>query len=431
MRLSRGVAETFSVVGMQAASAGPFVEASPPPFATAEKTYGQEEAKALWLEREADRLAPIEKAMVRDGMLLTRGSWTWPVKSDQEYRLTGMMEFRNMTSKKEVFVPEVAAKCVLLGRGDLSGVEAKIKLIARHDKEESGSRPDNYWRAYILKARASTRMQVEVQLQAPNGATLDLVTAAWVRVKYVAYGPHGRTHLQQNVVLPLQFPPPLSEPLRWQRRGAADILPIPTHLLCHLDDPLSIMQTYILPHAQPGDVLALAESPLAIMQGRIRHPETLRVSLLARLVCLCFHPTSSLATACGTQALIDLAGPVRIFFAAIIGILGRLVGVRGMFYNVAGDQARLIDDVTGTLPPYDQFICLGPVRSQETVDALRDKTGMEVAIVDVNDLQRVQILAASRGVDGQVLTEALRTNPAGNAEQQTPLVLVRPRRNDS
>ena len=24
-------------------------------------------------------------------------------------------------------------------------------------------------------------------------------------------------------------------------------------------------------------------------------------------------------------------------------------------------QARLIDDVTGTLPPYDQFIALGPV----------------------------------------------------------------------
>lgn len=32
-----------------------------------------------------------------------------------------------------------------------------------------------------------------------------------------------------------------------------------------------------------------------------------------------------------------------------------------------GPQSRLIDDVTGTLPPYDQFITLGPVSDASTV----------------------------------------------------------------
>ena len=48
-----------------------------------------------------------------------------------------------------------------------------------------------------------------------------------------------------------------------------------------------------------------------------------------------------------------------------------------------------------------------------------------VAVVDVNDLGRVKVLAASQGCDGALLERALRPNPAGNANERTPLVLVR------
>ena len=37
-----------------------------------------------------------------------------------------------------------------------------------------------------------------------------------------------------------------------------------------------------------------------------------------------------------------------------------MFGVKGMFYRLAGEQARLIDDITGTTPPYDKSIVLGP-----------------------------------------------------------------------
>jgi len=50
-----------------------------------------------------------------------------------------------------------------------------------------------------------------------------------------------------------------------------------------------------------------------------------------------------------------------------------------------------------------------------------------VAVVDVNDLGRVKILAASRGCDLKLLERALKPNPAGNANERTPLVVVRPR----
>ena len=98
------------------------------------------------------------------------------------------------------------------------------------------------------------------------------------------------------------------------------------------------------------------------------------------------------------------------------------------FYQLAGEQARLIDDVTGTLPPFDQFIVLGPEHSQRLVDQIFQETGLQAAIVDVNDLKAVKILAATANTDQQLLTQALIDNPAGNADEQTPVVLIRPKR---
>lgn len=97
-----------------------------------------------------------------------------------------------------------------------------------------------------------------------------------------------------------------------------------------------------------------------------------------------------------------------------------------MFYQWAGEQARLIDDVTGTLPPYDQFIVLGPDQPQQVVDQIQQETGLAAAIVDVNDLKAVKILAVTPGVSSAFLEQALVTNPAGNADEQTPIVLIRP-----
>ncbi len=53
-------------------------------------------------------------------------------------------------------------------------------------------------------------------------------------------------------------------------------------------------------------------------------------------------------------------------------------------------------------------------------------TGLEAAIVDVNDLKRVKVLAATAGASEALLNQALLHNPAGNAAEQTPVVLIRP-----
>ena len=162
------------------------------------------------------------------------------------------------------------------------------------------------------------------------------------------------------------------------------------------------------------------------MQGRYIHPSVIETSLLSKALCYFFHPTSSLATACGMQSLINEVGPVRVVLAWLIGSLFKIFKIKGIFYRLAGEQARLVDDITGTTVPYDQVIVLGPKDTKSYCQELSRKLGVQVAVVDVNDLGKVKILASSKGTDTKLISVALRSNPAGNADQQTPLVIIRP-----
>jgi hypothetical protein len=242
----------------------------------------------------------------------------------------------------------------------------------------------------------------------------------------MTYGPGGRIPKTRHIIIPLKFPSPEASQ-RWRPTPAADVLPVKTHLLTHLDTPVEIVKRYVLPHAQSGDVITLGETPVALMQERFRHPSEIKPGWVARRICYYFLPTSSLATACGLQALVDVVGSWRVLGAFLVGAVAKkFLNKPGVFYQLAGEQARLIDDVTGTLPPYDQFIVLGPDQPQQVVDQIKKETGLAAAIVDVNDLKAVKILAATADVPPGFLEQALISNPAGNADEQTPLVLIRP-----
>ena len=353
---------------------------------------------------------------------LTNGTWELETHTNGHYRLVGEMELVNQTRSLEIMVPELQAKTKLFSQQSLAGVQWHTRVIPAHP--DVSARADDYWFAYIVKVAKTTGLKVIVEIQ---GEPLEALQSAWIWVDYVTYGPQGRIPKTRHVVVPLQFPQ-VGQALLWRRSEQAEILPIPTHLLTAQDDPVAIVHRYVAPHAQPGDVVTIGETPLAIMQGRFRHPSEIKPGWVARRLCYFFMPLSSLATACGMQALVDIVGSMRVLFAFVVGAYARwLFRHRGGFYQLAGEQARLIDDVTGTLPPYDQFIVLGPEQPQQVVARIQQEVGLACARVDVNDLKAVKVLAASEGLSTEFLTEALRMNPAGNADEQTPIVLLRPK----
>ena len=351
---------------------------------------------------------------------LTTGEWHLAIAEPDRYLLVGEMEFRNQTDRFEIMLPEVQARVKLLSDSSLEGVTYNAKVIPCH--KDAPARADGYWFGYIVKALKTTKIKVSVEIQ---GADLSNLQSAWVQVNYVTYGPQGRFPKVRHIVVPLQFPKSDAVP-KARNVGVADVFPIRTHILSPIDDPVEVVKRYALPHAQKGDVVTIGETPVAIMQGRFRHPSEIKPGWVAKRVCLFFLPTSSLATACGMQALVDIVGPIRVLGAFAIGAIAKIFGKPGVFYQLAGEQARLIDDVTGTLPPYDQFIVLGPENPQAVVDRIQRETGLAIAIVDANDLRAVKILAATSGLSPAFLEQALKSNPAGNADERTPLVLIRP-----
>ena len=351
---------------------------------------------------------------------LTTGDWNLAVAEPENYLLVGEMELCNRTKNLEIMVPEVQAKVKLLSSGSLEGVSYQIQIVPFH--KDALARADNYWFAYIVKIGKKTKIKISIDIQGNN---LKQLNSAWIKVNYITYGPGGRIPKVQDIIVPLKFPDPNSTPNQGKVKNAK-VFPIRTHLLTQLDDPIEIVKHYVVPHAQKGDIVTIGETPLALIQGRFRHPKDVKPGWVAKRICYFFMPTSSLATACGMQTLVDIIGPIRVLIAFFGGSIAKILGKPGMFYQLAGQQARLIDDVTGTLPPYDQFIVLGPENPQQVVEQIQQATGLGAAIVDVNDLKAVKILAATSKVSHSLLEEALRSNPAGNADEQTPVVLIRP-----
>jgi hypothetical protein len=350
---------------------------------------------------------------------LISGDWKLEVLEPQFCRFICKLEFLNRTQKLEIMVPELSAEVRLLSGGSLDDVLTTVQIMPR--SPDAAVRADGYWEGYIVK-RKPFPIELSIEIKGPD---LSQLKAAWLQIHFIRYGPAGRIPDTRHLVVPLAFPDPEASRQNWRSATGADVLPIRTHLLTPLDHPVEVVKRYVLPHAQPGDVVTIGESPIAIMQGRFRHPSTIKPGWVARRLCYLFLPTSSLATACGLQTLVDIVGPTRVLFAFLVGAIAKILGKPGVFYQLAGEQARLIDDVTGTLPPYDKFIVLGPEQPQQVVDQIKRETGLAAAIVDVNDLRAVKVLAASPEIPLKLLEQALIKNPAGNANEQTPIVLIR------
>lgn len=205
-----------------------------------------------------------------------------------------------------------------------------------------------------------------------------------------------------------------------------EIIPVPTRILTDKDDIIEVMEKYAKENLGENDVISVAESVVAITQGRIVRPEELDISWMAWFLCRFIPDYGSLASPHGMQSLMDVEGKWRVAFALIAGMFARLVGKRGVFYQLGGEQTALIDDVTGTMPPFDKHIVYGPSEPDEVVKRIKERLGCFGAVIaDVNDLKRSRIVGVTDGVDGALVARLLIDNPFGNASQKTPIVIIR------
>jgi hypothetical protein len=217
-----------------------------------------------------------------------------------------------------------------------------------------------------------------------------------------------------------------SEPLRRRAPFAARrvAIPVRTRLVQPADDIAAIVADAVRGIARAEDVVAVSETAVAIAQSRMIAAETIRPSGLAYALSRRAGILATINQPESLQLVIDQAGAWKVVAAAAAHVAGRAIGRRGVFYEILGDTIGQIDGYTGTLPPFERTIVFGPERPDAVAAEIAERCGAGVAIVDANDLGPATVLGASPGVDRAAVSAALRDNPHGNGDEQTPIVVL-------
>jgi hypothetical protein len=191
-----------------------------------------------------------------------------------------------------------------------------------------------------------------------------------------------------------------------------------------------LFNEYVRPHYRQGDWVMLSEKIISISQNRVRHISTVKVTWLARVVTLGVKKHKNMTAWSKpekVQVAIEEAGIHRIIPAMILGALGKLFGIRGVFWIVAGKRVSEIDGfIPEDMYPYTEWAVLPPPDPQGVCDELERNLGIPVATADANYID-VKVLGVSRGVglDKKMVRRVILDNPLGQGNKMTPFVLVR------
>ena len=202
-------------------------------------------------------------------------------------------------------------------------------------------------------------------------------------------------------------------------------LPVRTPVVRSGDDLPALVASSVHGIASADDVVCISETAVAIAQGRSIAAEAIRPTMLARMLSDRAGPYATVSQPESMQLVMENVGTLKVLAAAAAGAAGRLIGRRGDFYRILGPAISQIDGYTGTMPPFERHIVLGPIDPPAQARAIAKACGAHAVVVDANDLEAVAILGASDGIDEGAVRACLRSNPHGNADEQTPIVVLK------
>jgi F420-0:gamma-glutamyl ligase-like protein len=207
---------------------------------------------------------------------------------------------------------------------------------------------------------------------------------------------------------------------------------VKTHFITKDDNLENIIEKYALREAKKSDIVALCQKIVSITHKKIIYRKDIKLGFWAKFLSKFVKKTPygfSVGNPLKMQVAINLAGLPRILFASICAIFGKIVGIKGIFYKIAGHQINQIDGFYGeAFPQYNDMAILGLDRkfSNNLCDKLKEKYNLSFAIVDINDIGG-NILGTSADIKEKtkLILELLKDNPAGQSNQQTPIIILK------
>lgn len=206
---------------------------------------------------------------------------------------------------------------------------------------------------------------------------------------------------------------------------------IETHFVQVGESYLDLIEKYVKPVYQSGDILSSSEKVIALCQGRVVTEDECKPGFWAKFLSKFVHQTSAgpgMGLPIKMQFAINVCGLGKVIWAAICAGVGKVFGRHGVFYEMLGEEVSGLDGFYGEdIPEYEHMGVRVPRDPDKVCDEIYEKTGVVMMIVDANDLN-VELLGRGemlKDYTKEQLLDLIRDNPAGQDRQLTPFVLIR------
>jgi len=203
------------------------------------------------------------------------------------------------------------------------------------------------------------------------------------------------------------------------------------------DNYLEIIKKYVVELYKIGDIISISEKMISICQNRIIRREDIKIGFWARFLskfaCQKNRGGYGVGMSINMQYAINKVGLFRVLVASIIGGFTKLFGVKGVFYKIVGREVSGLDGFyDGAWEEYRDIGIEIPKDANGVCNEIKDKFGVSSMIVDANDFGQV-ILGKSSDIQlkDEILEQMIRDNPAGQGKQQTPMILIRKKKEEN
>ncbi len=211
-------------------------------------------------------------------------------------------------------------------------------------------------------------------------------------------------------------------------------IPIKTHVVMRDDILEDVIDKYVSEYRKSNDlkqedILFISEKIVAITQGRAYPVKEIKPRKLAYFLSSKVTKTKA-GIGLGMPETMEMAlrecGTIKILFAAGVSAISKLLGRKGDFYRVAGYRASSIDGLTpNTIPPYNEYVVLGPERPDEVARNISNMVKCKVAVVDINDLGGNTLGISHNDMSREKIARILGDNPLGQCHESTPLGIIK------
>jgi len=208
---------------------------------------------------------------------------------------------------------------------------------------------------------------------------------------------------------------------------------IQTHFIARGEDPAALVSRYVKPLCREGDMLSFGAKAMCMCVESVKTREEVKPGFFARLL---WRFAAINTTGVGMhepykmQLVIDICGLPRVLLAVVCSAVTKPFGIRGVFYKVCGKGVGGIDGFyfRSSFDIYKQLALINPPDPNGLCRALYERTGIPVVLMDANDLQRDQLgKSPDFPLTDDEIQDALRDNPAGQGDELTPFILIRPK----